>query len=214
MDLSKKFDDYFMGNRPEVLEFVPVECKKILEVGCGQGGFGAIIKERNNAEVWGAELMEEPAKVAATRLDKVLTGDFESQLKNLPKNYFDCVIFNDSLEHLTDHYRVLQEVKKLLIPGGYIAGSIPNFRFYRNIKEILFKKEFKYISAGILDYTHYRFFTEKSIVRTFNECGYEIVRLNGINEDKNKKLKILNFFLFGFLRDMKYVQFGITAKSV
>ncbi|NPV00499.1 MAG: class I SAM-dependent methyltransferase [Brevinematales bacterium] len=213
-NLSQKAENYFMGTRPEMIEFVPSECKRVLEVGCGQGAFGAYIKERNKAEVWGAELMDDQAKVAATRLDKVITGDFVQNIKKLPKSYFDCVIFNDSLEHLTDHYLVLQELKKNLIPGGFIAGSIPNFRFYRNIKEILFKKEFQYISAGILDYTHYRFFTKKSIIRTFNECGYEIVNLKGINEDRNKKLKILNFLLFGFLSDMKYVQFGVTAKAI
>jgi 2-polyprenyl-3-methyl-5-hydroxy-6-metoxy-1,4-benzoquinol methylase len=214
MGHTDKPNVYYEGHRPEMVDFVPIGCKRVLEVGCGKGAFGAAIKERNGAEVWGIEIMEEYGKTAKKQLDKVMIGDFEVLLEKLPENYFDCAVFNDSLEHMRDHYKVLTEVKKRLVPGGYISASIPNFRFYRNIKEVLFKKEFQYMSAGILDYTHYRFFTKKSIVRTLNECGYEIVTLEGISEDKNRKLRLLNFLLFGFLSDMKYVQFGLTAKSV
>ncbi|OHD53699.1 MAG: hypothetical protein A2Y33_07195 [Spirochaetes bacterium GWF1_51_8] len=212
MEIYDKGLPYYSSERAEMFEFIPSECKKILDVGCSQGAFGQILKERNKAEVWGAELMEEHAKVAKTRLDKVIVGDFEANLSKLPDRYFDCVIFNDSLEHLKDHYKVLTDLQTKLVPGGYVVGSLPNFRFYRNIKDVLFKKEFKYVSSGILDYTHYRFFTEKSIRRTFAECGYDIVTLKGINGDENRKLKLLNFILFGFLKDMKYVQFGITAR--
>lgn len=214
MESLEKPNLYYISDRPEMISFVPTECKKILEVGCGQGLFGSAIKERNGAEVWGIEIMEEYGKIAKKKLDKVMIGDFEVLLEKLPKNYFDCAVFNDSLEHLRDHYNVLTEVKKRLIPGGYITASLPNFRFYRNINEILFKKEFQYMPAGILDYTHYRFFTKKSIIRTFNECGYEIVKIEGISEDKNRKLRLLNLLLFGFLSDMKYRQFAITAKAI
>ena len=208
----EKDNQYYGSERPETYEFIPLECKKILDVGCGQGKYGEIIKDRNQAEVWGAELMEDQAKIAKKRLHKVLVGDFEANMKSLPDRYFDCVIFNDSLEHMKDHYKVLNDIKAKMVPGGYIAGSIPNFRYYRNIQEVLFRKEFQYVPAGILDYTHYRFFTEKSIRRTFAECGYEILTFKGINPDENRKLKLLNLLLFGFLKDMKFWQFGITAQ--
>ena len=212
MEQENKNGSYYANTREEMLDFIPVECRHILEVGCGEGKFGLLLKSRNEAEVWGAELMEEPAKTAKKNLDKVLVGDFEEQIKNLPKKYFDCIVFNDALEHLKDHYNVLRELRKCLIDGGTIACSIPNVRYYKVLIEILFKKEFHYVHAGVLDYTHYRFFTKKSIVRTFEDCGYEIVKIRGLRGVK--KWPLIKKVLFFFLGDKKFVQYGVTARAV
>lgn len=67
------------------------------------------------------------------------------------------------------------------------------------------------ISEGILDYTHYRFFTQKSILRIINEFGYEVLNLKELKPDKNRILKNAKIFVFGFLSVMKYIQFGITT---
>ncbi|OHD53733.1 MAG: hypothetical protein A2Y33_07150 [Spirochaetes bacterium GWF1_51_8] len=200
---------YSPNDRREMHEFIPLECKRLLEVGCGEGTFGRKLIEQRGIEVWGAELFEEPAKIAEKYFHKVVIGDFEKTIHDLPKKYFDAVVFNDALEHLVDIYQVIRGLKNILADEGRVICSIPNFRYYKNIFQIIFKKDFQYASHGILDYTHLRFFTKKSIFRTFQECGYEIEKIKGLHGPN--KWSIFKSILFFFLGDMKYVQYGCSA---
>lgn len=44
-DLTLKRDDYYQGIRPEMLKYIPSAVKKVLEIGCGEGNFGAFLKK-------------------------------------------------------------------------------------------------------------------------------------------------------------------------
>lgn len=109
--------------------------------------------------------------------DKVLIGAFDMVLVELPKNYFDCVIFNDELEHIYSPWSTIKSVRGLLTVKGVIVSSIPNFRYITNIiTEIIWEGEFtNKPEDGILDDTHIRFFTSESNQRIYKERAYEIV---------------------------------------
>ena len=64
---------------------------------------------------------------------------------------------------------------------------------------------------GILDNTHLRFFTKKSMVRLFNECGLEIEKIEGINPTKTFRFHIPNILTFGIHNDMKFLQYAMRA---
>src|SRR4051812_44386133 len=95
---------YYGNRRPEMLPFVPKTTRTHLDVGCGRGAFGSNVKESLGATVWGVELFPDAARIATARLDKVLNADIGVALQTLPAGYFDCVSFNDVLEHLVDPY--------------------------------------------------------------------------------------------------------------
>src|SRR5882672_773658 len=97
--------------RPEMVAFVPAGARRVLDVGCGEGLFGAEVKARRAAEVWGIELDPTAAAVAGKRLDRVLTGDVASAIAELPRGFFDCIVFNDVLEHLVDPRQILTAAK-------------------------------------------------------------------------------------------------------
>jgi hypothetical protein len=107
-------------------------------------------------------------------------------------------------------------VKSLLSPAGVLVSSIPNFRYISNlITEVLFEGEFRYKpEGGILDDTHIRFFTTKSICRMFNEQGYEVLIHEGIRPCKSWKEKLFVNLTFGFLKDARYKQFATVAKPI
>jgi ubiquinone/menaquinone biosynthesis C-methylase UbiE len=62
--LTGKSSGYCQATRMEMLKFVPVHSKRILEVRCGEGNFGALLKEQLNAEAWGIDYEPDRAKVA------------------------------------------------------------------------------------------------------------------------------------------------------
>src|ERR1017187_4081739 len=89
---------YFEQARADMLPFVPPDAKRALDVGCGRGNFGELLKSQRKLEVWGLEPVAAPAAEAATKLDRVIEGIFTPEA-DLPLASFDAVFFNDVLEH-------------------------------------------------------------------------------------------------------------------
>jgi len=203
---------YYANRRPEMLPFIPENCRVILEVGCSGGLFGESLKKIRKAEVWGIEPNVEVATYAAIRLDKVITSDLSAALPDLPSGFFDCIICNDVLEHMINPEKILEDCKRLLSVQGYIISSIPNVRYIGNLVELLFKKDWKYKAGGILDHTHYRFFTQKSIIRMFTHSGYRIIKCEGINPTYSWKTRLLGPLTFGYFTDVKFLEFATVAQ--
>jgi 2-polyprenyl-3-methyl-5-hydroxy-6-metoxy-1,4-benzoquinol methylase len=170
---ESKPDDYFEHARFDMLPFVPATCKRVLDVGCGKGNFGEALKQSRKVEVWGLEPVASAAAEAATKLDRVIEGTFTPDA-DLPPASFDAIIFNDVLEHLMEPTEALQFAHKLLTPGGVIIASIPNIRQFQKVWELAVLGEWQYHDRGILDRTHLKLFTRKSIHAMFSESGFEV----------------------------------------
>lgn len=208
-----KQEQYYAENRHEILQFIPQNIQKTLDVGCGIGNFSEAVRRLRNNESWGIEPVCEIAKIAAGKLDKVLNGSFDEVWTDLPKKYFDCIFFNDVLEHMFDPIDALLKVKENLMPSGYVVASIPNVRYMGNLIELLIKKDWEYTNSGILDNTHFRFFTKKSIIRMFSNCGFAIESIEGLNPLRSRKFSFLNTILLNNLEDARFLQFLVIARS-
>jgi len=202
---------YYDNVRKEMLKYLPEGANKILDVGCGNGAFASLVKQKNNAEVWGIELMPEEGKIAKRVLDKVLIGNCEIRLNDLPEKYFDVIYFNDLLEHLSDPYSLLENLKSKLSPNGIVVSSIPNVRFYRSFSKVVFGKDWKYDEYGIMDKTHLRFFTGKSIKRMYEDLGYEILIHEGINKTRSLKPILFNIPVLFTQMDIRIHQYATVA---
>lgn len=145
----------------------------VLEVGCGGGATLNRIKYLfPNAQVRGIELVEDVAELGINQVD-IIQGNIETMQLPYEKQYFDYIIFGDVLEHLYDPEAVLQKLKPYLrVGGGQFLCSIPNVMHVSVILSLL-QGEFRYEDAGILDRTHIRFFTWRSICAMLNRCGLE-----------------------------------------
>lgn len=197
---------YTDNRRPEVLRLVPA-ARRVLEVGCNRGAFGAALEERG-IEVWGIEPDPEAARVAVDRLSKVLVGCFPD---GGPEGAtFDGVVFNDVLEHMPDPHRAVQAARGLLAPGGWIVASIPNVRHLRVVSELLLRGRWDYADSGILDHTHLRFFTRATIRELFEQTGLGIDILEPINLTSGKR-RVLRF-LGDTGRDLIAEQFAVVAR--
>lgn len=205
-------DTYFAKSRPEMLAFMPALPGRVLDVGCGQGGFGALLKAHAKAvEVWGVEPVAQAHAQARRVLDKALCGSFDAGL-DLPARSFDAVVFNDSLEHLADTAAALALARRLLAPGGCVLASIPNVRFWPHLREVLFRADWRYRDEGILDRTHLRFFTRRSMLRSFAEAGFDVQRIEGITPCwHGLRLALARALLPRGMQDMLYLQFAVVA---
>lgn len=216
-------DSYFAFDRVEMMSFLPQNYSKILEVGCGTGAFLENI--RDDVEKWGVELSSEAAALAAEKKIHVIVGEFQSVLDEIPDDYFDVVIFNDVIEHCADTDLLIFQARSKLAVGGVFVGSIPNVRYVENLYEVLFKKDWEYVDAGILDRTHLRFFTKKSTERLFVRNQLRIEKMEGINSIfkpmrsvRRCLMAVLALFFvcltLGYYRDCIYLQFAFRLSRI
>ena len=207
---------YYSNTRQEMLPFIPSSAKKIIEIGCGKGHFCQQLISKE-VEIWGIEPDCESAEIAAKILFKVINKKLDDAINLLPDNYFDVIILNDVLEHLLFPWDDLKLLKSKLSNDGVIVSSIPNVRYIKNLYHVLINKNWEYTSSGILDSTHFRFFTKKSIASLFNKSGYTIEKIKGINKTKSTKYKLfallINILFFFNHSDTLYLQFGVRAKK-
>lgn len=210
--MKKEIINYYTESRPEIASLVPKGIKTILDIGTGQGYFLKLIKEQIGSETWGIELVTEMAEIAMKHSDKIITGKVEDVLSSIPDGYFDCITFNDVLEHTLEPGEILKMIKPKLSEKGIIMASIPNFRYLFNLYNLIFKGDWEYTDAGILDSTHLRFFTQKSMKQMFEKAGYQLTNQIGINGIGSWKFKLFNLLTFGFFSDSKYLQFICIAK--
>ena len=171
---------YYRNRRPEVAQHVPPTARRVLDVGCGGGDFGAGLKEQGVAEVVGIEAEERAWKLAKEVLDDALLGNIEEMDLPFEDGWFDCVTFADVLEHLVDPAAALRKVARVLADDGVIVMSIPNVGFYE-VVAMLANGRWTYTEAGILDRTHLRFFTAIEARQMVEKAGLEVLCLEPLS---------------------------------
>jgi 2-polyprenyl-3-methyl-5-hydroxy-6-metoxy-1,4-benzoquinol methylase len=190
-----------------MVPFVPIGARTILDVGCSRGLFGAVLKERDpTVHLTGVEPDPEAAEQARTHYDLVVDGHFPDALSE--EASFDCIVFNDVLEHVVEPWSVLARSVRHLAPGGTIVASIPNVRFIVVVRNLALRGLWNYTDWGVLDRTHLRFFTRASIEGLFAGAGFRIESLTPINPIRVRGAGLL----VGRFRDMRYPQFAVVAR--
>lgn len=216
MDASFDYG-YFGLNRPEMVGFVPEDAELILDVGCASGGFGQLLMARNPAaRVIGIEMFEPAARKAALALTEVYHGTVQDHYAAVIAKYgrFDVVTMNDVLEHIADTEQALDIVGALLKPGGRLVISVPNVRYYPVLKDLIIHGDWRYQDSGVLDRTHLRFFTRKSIVRALNQSGLKVHRVEGINLMRLRlQHRLLSAFSAGWIRSCWNKQIAVVAST-
>jgi 2-polyprenyl-3-methyl-5-hydroxy-6-metoxy-1,4-benzoquinol methylase len=203
---------YFEHARVEMLPFIPAGIQDALDIGCGEGRFGEALQSARGCRVTGVEPFPAAAAQAQARLYKVFCSSAESFLSS-HEGKFDVISFNDVLEHLVDPWVQLQTCRRLLkLPGGLVIASLPNIRFLFALREIVLRRDFPYESAGIFDRTHLRFFTSRSMIRLFEESGFEVLRCEGINGLTDRRYTWVNRLTLRLFEDTLFTQFALVAK--
>jgi radical SAM superfamily enzyme YgiQ (UPF0313 family)/SAM-dependent methyltransferase len=155
-------EGYYTHERPEVAREVPDHAKHILDVGCGAGRLGAKLKKgMPDRVVVGVELDADACEKARHVLDEVHCADVENDVLPLLPTYFDCLILSDILEHLRDPWTTFKKLLSHLQPGATVLISLPNIRNFNLVKKLLRFGRWEYVDEGILDWSHFRFFTKR-----------------------------------------------------
>ncbi|MPV85328.1 class I SAM-dependent methyltransferase [Ostreibacterium oceani] len=150
---------------------------RVLDIGCGVGELGRYLKEVKDCYVVGIEYSQESIQIATQKLDKAVMLDLnkdrlESNLFDVQATEFDVIVIADVLEHIYSPERVLESAKSLLSDSGKLLISIPNAGYVGALIG-LYDDSWHYREEGILDRTHIRFYTQKTIAALLDETGFQ-----------------------------------------
>jgi len=100
---------------------------RLLDIGCGSGLFLKLARE-SGFQVTGLDRSEDLAAYARRRFDLDLRVAEEVRGSGLPEESFEMVTLWHTLEHLRDPRGSLDEIRRLLVPGGHLITAVPNLK--------------------------------------------------------------------------------------
>jgi 2-polyprenyl-3-methyl-5-hydroxy-6-metoxy-1,4-benzoquinol methylase len=134
--------------------------RRLLDVGAADG----LLSRHLTARGWKVTAIEaDPALAAAgaAHCERMLVADLNRGVPALDGD-FDVILCADVLEHLADPAAVLGALLRALATGGDVVVSVPNVA-HLWVRLLLLAGRFDYADRGILDRTHLRFFTARSL---------------------------------------------------
>jgi O-antigen biosynthesis protein len=175
---------YHQNPRTEIASFLNEPPGAVLDIGCGGGATGRLVKEKfPGTRVIGIEINPRAADCARQFLDQVICAaiDDVDLAVEAPGATISTVLMLDVLEHLYDPWRALTRIRGWLAPGTRVLASVPNIRNLA-VLDALAAGHFQYADNGVLDITHVRFFTRDELRRMFEETGYRVHKLEPLTQ--------------------------------
>ena len=146
-----------------------VKNKVVLDLGCGEG-YGSYIISKVAKRVLGIDIDEKSIKHASSKYIRENLEFLQGSATEIPidgEEIFDVVVCFEVLEHISEHEKMLEEVKRVLKKEGIFIVSTPNKKAYsddpnyRNpfhVKELYFD-EFKLLLSKY--FKHIYFFGQR-----------------------------------------------------
>lgn len=157
---------------PGILRRWMPERVRVLDVGCGTGALTVRTTREKNNDVVAVEPDPTRADVARSRGLNVVCGFLDERFV-VAHRPFDVIVFSDVIEHVAAPSQILELATKALSKDGVILASVPNVAHWTVRLRLLFGR-FDYTSIGIMDATHLRWFTRKSLRRLFEACDLQV----------------------------------------
>lgn len=196
---------YHDRHNDDLLNLVPPDAHRVLELGCGTGRLAGEFRSINPAVHWvGIERDHVAADEAGRqrlpgegwpRCDHVICGDVEGRAGGcapidcaVADAPYDVVVCGDVLEHLVDPWGVLRQLAVLLRPGGQCLACIPNVAHWTVLDHLL-RDDWPYQAEGVFDRTHLRYFTRRTAVALFEQAGlavYDVRERRWGNEGRSR----------------------------
>ena len=113
---------------------VMVPPARVLEIGCGHGGFVSLLAQAG-FDAAGLELSPGVVDFARRTFGvPMLTGPIEDQ--HIPDASLDAVVMMDVMEHLPDPVGTMRRCVRLLAPGGVLLVQTPCYPAHRSLADL------------------------------------------------------------------------------
>lgn len=188
-----------------VINSLPKEEKKLLDIGCGTGDFLAACKI-NGYNVCGVEPNEKANKIATKKIGETVYKN----LVDINESNFDVITLWHVLEHVPNLEDYIIKIKNLLKPNGILIIAVPNFKSFD-------ANYYKQYWAAFDVPRHLWHFSKNSIQTIFLKHQINLIKILPMKFDayyvsmlseknKSKKLNFIKAFFIGCWSNFKAIR--------
>jgi 2-polyprenyl-3-methyl-5-hydroxy-6-metoxy-1,4-benzoquinol methylase len=164
--------------------------KRLLDVGCGAGFFLKAAEEIG----WEAEGVEISPVASAYAQEIVKVKVMEGKLEDLglPAEKFDLVVLIETIEHLMNPLKTLNEINRILKKEGVLIISTPD---YKSLSRLFLGKNWAVLSPE----EHFSVFTQKTLSRILQKAKFCVLGIRNLlqfNPEYTHDKKKSGYFLF------------------
>jgi len=158
-------DEYYHDADLRIVQAVPQDARDILDIDCGEGRLGEVLKHLQPARRITGIASQCHAGAAESRLDTVVVGTLQDKVPSLPWHSFDCIVASDALPRCANPQAVLERLRPCLKPGGTLIATFPNHQHWSRIDRLLSGE------TGWQD-DALQLFAVADLIRLFLDAGY------------------------------------------
>jgi SAM-dependent methyltransferase len=162
---------------------------RIVDVGCGDGTATGLAARLNPGHhVFGMDWSADVLRRAGRHGLVLVQAGLDPPGLPVAAGSVDVVIMSELIEHLVDPDAALDEVRRVLRPGGSLLLSTPNLAawYNRGLLAVGTQPVFSEVSLrGVFGRPgrqvagHLRLFTRRALVQFLDACGFDCVRVAG-----------------------------------
>lgn len=184
MDFASYYDAYWRTKADRVdrsrLELLAQHVRageRVLQVDGGPGWLAEMLNTRG-ALVTMTDLSPVAVELARARGVDARTCELDAAPLPFADAAFDVVISDSQLEHRFNPERCLDEMARVLRPGGRLILLLPNTAHWR-VRWWLLRGRFPVVAHTPTDWLHLRFFTISDARRLLAERGIAVEQVDG-----------------------------------
>ena len=157
--------------------------ENILDIGCHEGDLLKKISTNCQCKnIFGIDIYKEGLEICKNKFP-----DFKENfsLQNIdngvdyPDKFFDLITMAAVLEHVFNPIFVVEEVKRILKPGGVFIVEVPNIVFIKYRLNLLFGKRPRTSWDYGWDGGHLQLFTKNDLENLLEQKGFTIIKSTG-----------------------------------
>ncbi|WP_104780744.1 MULTISPECIES: class I SAM-dependent methyltransferase [Streptomyces] len=161
----------------------------ILDIGCGDGTAAATAAPLlPGHRVIGVDWSQDALRRARTRIPYAVRGELTGGGLPFASGSADAVLFSEVVEHLVDPDAALDEIRRILRPGGHLMLSTPNLAAWYNrglllagVQPVFSEVSLRGIHGrpGKEVVGHLRLYTARALQEFVAASGFTVERLEG-----------------------------------
>ena len=141
----------------------------VMEIGYAKGGLIDYLAEGGDYTKIAVDIHKHEVGPGVTFVQHDCNQDFDFA----DESSFDVVFAGEIIEHIYDDRRFLEQIHRVLRPGGVVALTTPNLFFLVNRIVMPFGK----MPYFTYEPYHYHMYSRSTLTRLAGECGFEVRRV-------------------------------------
>ncbi|MEU6380345.1 class I SAM-dependent methyltransferase [Streptomyces sp. NPDC046909] len=161
----------------------------VLDIGCGDGTAAAVAAPLlPGHRLVGVDWSQDALRRARTRLPYAVRGELTGGGLPFGAESVDAVLFSEVIEHLVDPDSAMDEIRRVLRPGGHLMLSTPNLAAWYNRVLLLagVQPVFSEVSLRAVHgrpgrevVGHLRLYTARALREFVTASGFTVVEVRG-----------------------------------